>query len=76
MPEVNGYRPAPGSGSILVVLATGRALLPTSETAGKRISMGLAKTGGTGANFSGDLFIAFSTADSGPARRPGLLQAD
>ena len=77
MPEVNGYRPAPGSGSILVVLATDAPLLPHQlKRLAKRISMGLAKTGGTGANFSGDLFIAFSTADSGPERRPGLLQAE
>jgi L-aminopeptidase/D-esterase-like protein len=77
MPEVRGYRPEPGSGSILVVLATDAPLLPHQlKRLTKRIPMGLGRTGGVGANPSGDLFIAFSTTNSSPVYRSGLLQAD
>ena len=77
MPDVTGFLPEPGSGSIQVILATDAPLLPHQlKRLAKRISMGLARTGGVGGNGSGDLFIAFSTANSSGAASPDLLHAD
>jgi L-aminopeptidase/D-esterase-like protein len=60
-PSVPAYREG---GSILVVLATDLPLLPNQCRAlAKRASLGLARTGGIAAISSGDLFLAFSTAN-------------
>lgn len=65
-PEPSG-RP-PGAGSIIVVVATDAPLLPHQcERVAQRAGLGIARVGGTGANSSGDLFIAFAT---GNANRP------
>ncbi len=52
------------NGSIIVVLATDAPLLPhqLKRLAG-RVSLGIGKTGAIGGNGSGDIFIAFSTAN-------------
>lgn len=51
-------------GSIIVVLATNAPLLPIQcQRLARRATIGLAWTGGIGNNGSGDLFIAFSTAN-------------
>ncbi len=77
MPEVHGRAPEPGSGSIIVVLATDAPLLPHQlKRLAKRIPMGLGRTGGTGGNGSGDLFVAFSTAHASPARPAGPVRVD
>jgi D-aminopeptidase len=77
LPEVRGFLPEPGSGSIVIVLATDAPLLPHQlKRLAKRIPLGLARTGGVGGNGSGDLFLAFSTANGSPARHDGLLRAD
>lgn len=53
-------------GSIIVVLATDAPLLPDQcRRIARRATIGLAKVGGYGNNSSGDLFIAFSTANRG-----------
>jgi D-aminopeptidase len=50
--------------SIIVVLATDAPLLPIQcQRLARRATTGLAWTGGIGANGSGDIFIAFSTAN-------------
>jgi D-aminopeptidase len=50
--------------SIIVVLATDAPLLPIQcQRLARRATTGLAWVGGMGANGSGDLFIAFSTAN-------------
>src|SRR5262245_48467787 len=50
--------------SIIVVLATDAPLLPIQcQRLARRATTGLACVGGIGANGSGDLFIAFSTAN-------------
>jgi D-aminopeptidase len=50
-------------GSIIVVIATDAPLLPHQlKRLAKRAGMGLARTGSSAYNGSGDLFIAFSTA--------------
>jgi len=51
-------------GSIIVVLATDAPLLPIQcQRLARRATTGLAWVGGIGANGSGDIFIAFSTAN-------------
>ena len=51
-------------GSIIVVLATDAPLLPIQcQRLARRATTGLAWVGGMGSNGSGDIFIAFSTAN-------------
>lgn len=53
-------------GSIIVVLATDAPLLPHQlERLAKRIPLGIGVVGGRGGNSSGDIFMAFSTANAG-----------
>ncbi|WP_410633140.1 P1 family peptidase [Amycolatopsis sp. cmx-4-83] len=61
------WAPAPpGAGSVIVVVGTDAPLLPGQCTAlARRVPLGLARTGTTGSHFSGDLFLAFSTANPG-----------
>jgi D-aminopeptidase len=56
----------PGAGSCIVVVATDAPLLPGQcKALARRVPLGLARTGTTGSHFSGDLFLAFSTANPG-----------
>jgi len=51
-------------GSIIIVLATDAPLLPSQlKRLAQRIPLGLTKMGAIGGNSSGDIFIAFSTAN-------------
>ena len=51
------------TGSIIIVIATDAPLLPhQTKRLARRATMGLARTGSTSGNGSGDIFIAFSTA--------------
>jgi L-aminopeptidase/D-esterase-like protein len=60
-------------GSIIVVVATDAPLLPHQlERLARRATMGIARTGGIASNGSGDIFIAFSTANPGAAAADGL----
>lgn len=55
----------PGSGSIIVVVATDAPLLPHQlKKVAMRVPLGIAKLGGLGENSSGDIFLAFSTANT------------
>lgn len=55
-----------GAGSVIVVVATDAPLLPGQcEALARRVPLGLARTGTTGSHFSGDIFLAFSTANEG-----------
>jgi D-aminopeptidase len=57
-------RPSSDTGSIIVVLSTDAPLLPIQcQRLARRATTGLAWVGGLGANSSGDIFIAFSTAN-------------
>ncbi len=59
-------------GSIIIVIATDAPLLPTQlNRLARRATMGLARTGSTSGNGSGDIFIAFSTANAHADRGPG-----
>lgn len=52
------------TGSIIIVIATDAPLLPHQlKRLARRASLGLARTGSVSGNGSGDLFIAFSTAN-------------
>lgn len=52
------------SGSIVVIIATDAPLLPHQlKRIAKRASLGIAAVGGRGGNSSGDIFLAFSTAN-------------
>ncbi|MDI2130733.1 P1 family peptidase [Yinghuangia seranimata] len=65
MEDTDWARP-PGAGSVIVVVATDAPLLPGQCTAlARRVPLGLARTGTTGSHFSGDIFLAFSTANEG-----------
>jgi L-aminopeptidase/D-esterase-like protein len=56
------------TGSIIIVVATDAPLLPNQlKRLARRASMGLARTGSVSGNGSGDLFLAFSTANPGAA---------
>jgi L-aminopeptidase/D-esterase-like protein len=62
-------------GSIIIVVATDAPLLPHQlKRLARRASLGLARTGSTSGNGSGDIFIAFSTANPGAAKSTGLAQ--
>ena len=59
-----------GEGSIIVVVATDAPLLPHQlERLVKRVSLGIGNVGGRGENSSGDIFIAFSTANAAEASK-------
>ena len=56
-------------GSIIVILATDAPLHPTQlQRIAKRATVGLARVGGNGHNPSGDIFLAFSTANGIPVQ--------
>jgi len=60
-------------GSIIVVVATDAPLLPHQlQRIARRVTMGIARTGAVAGNGSGDIFIAFSTANPGAAEPKGL----
>jgi D-aminopeptidase len=53
-------------GSIIVVVATNAPLLPHQlKRIARRVSLGIGRTGSIAGNGSGDIFIAFSTANPG-----------
>jgi L-aminopeptidase/D-esterase-like protein len=67
--------PADGSGSIIVVVATDAPLLPHQlKRLARRAGLGVGVVGGRGENSSGDLFIAFSTANPENSKTTGVAQ--
>jgi L-aminopeptidase/D-esterase-like protein len=65
----DGLAPPPGTGSVIAIIATDAPLLPGQcKALARRVPLGLARTGTTGSHFSGDIFLAFSTAPV-----PGLI---
>ena len=62
-----------GQGSIIVVVATDAPLLPHQlKRVATRVSLGVGRSGGKGENSSGDIFVAFSTANAHAATDTGL----
>jgi L-aminopeptidase/D-esterase-like protein len=73
--EPGGVQEAIASKSIIIVLATDAPMLPHQlERLARRASLGLARTGSVSANSSGDIFLAFSTANPGAASADPLAQ--
>ena len=61
-------------GSIIVVVATDAPLLSHQlKRVARRVSLGLARMGSTSGNSSGDIFIAFSTANPEASKHTGLV---
>jgi L-aminopeptidase/D-esterase-like protein len=64
-------------GSIIVIVATDAPLLPHQlKRIVNRVSLGIARTGGFGGNGSGDIFLAFSTANAGTGSATGIAKVD
>ena len=62
-------------GSIIIVVATDAPLLPHQlKRVAKRAALGVGRMGGLAGNSSGDIFIAFSTANQRASRDSGLAQ--
>ena len=62
-------------GSIIVVVATDAPLLPHQlKRLARRVPLGLGRLGSYSGNGSGDIFLAFSTANSGARDREGARQ--
>ncbi len=62
-------------GSIIIVVATDAPLLAHQlKRIARRAALGVARTGSSSGNGSGDIFIAFSTANPDAARPEGLAQ--
>jgi D-aminopeptidase len=56
----------PGSGSIIVIVATDAPLLPHQCTRlAQRAALGVSRLGGSGEQYSGDLMLAFATGNRG-----------
>lgn len=67
----------PGDGSIIVVVATDAPLLPHQlRRIAARVPIGVGKMGGRGENGSGDIFIAFSTANPTAFQREAFSRID
>ena len=64
IPEYDRVNATSEGNSILVVIATDAPLLPHQlRRLCNRVPLGIGRTGGYGANSSGDFFLAFSTAE-------------
>jgi L-aminopeptidase/D-esterase-like protein len=79
--EITDLLPASGpkddQGSIIAVLATDAPLLPHQlERVAKRVALGIGVMGGRGNNSSGDIFIAFSTANPEVSKEEGLARLE
>ncbi|MFM8348421.1 MAG: P1 family peptidase [Bacteroidota bacterium] len=65
------------AGSIIVVLATDAPLLPHQlKRLARRVSLGIGAMGGRGGNSSGDIFIAFSTANPEVNKDAGIARLE
>ena len=72
--EADGFRVGDqDTGSIIVIVATDAPLLPHQlARLARRVPIGLGRVGGIGGNSSGDIFLAFSTANPGAFSRRGV----
>jgi len=76
-PGIGGEAADPEQGSIIVVVATNAPLMPHQlKRLAKRVSLGIGRMGGSGANSSGDIFLAFSTANPQSAEAPDRTRVD
>jgi len=64
-----------GDGSIIVIVATDAPLLPHQlKRIAQRIPLGVGIVGGRGSNGSGDIFLAFSTANKNAFNRKNTIK--
>jgi len=64
-------------GSIIVVVATDAPLLPHQlKRVVTRVALGVGKMGGYGGNSSGDIFVAFSTANARSSGDSGIVRVE
>ena len=64
-----------GTGSIIVVVATDAPLLPHQlKRVATRVTLAIGRMGGLGEDSSGDIFIAFSTANPAAAADSGIAR--
>lgn len=62
-------------GSIIIVVATDAPLLSHQlKRLARRAALGVARTGSTSGNGSGDIFVAFSTANPAASKPEGIVQ--
>ena len=67
----------PGDGSFIVVVATDAPLLPHQlKRLTARVPIGIGRFGGLASNGSGDIFIAFSTANPSAFQRDEFTKID
>ena len=75
IPDRPPYQTGDDTGSIIVVVATDAPLIPTQlKRIARRVSLGLGRDGSYSGDGSGDIFIAFSTANPGAVGTKGLHQ--
>jgi L-aminopeptidase/D-esterase-like protein len=66
-----------GEGSIIIVIATDAPLLPHQlKRIATRAALGVGRMGGKGENSSGDIFLAFSTANPHVAVDSGVVHVE
>jgi D-aminopeptidase len=71
--EIPGHVYDNDVGSIIIVVATDAPLIPTQlKRVAKHVALGLGRGGGYSGDGSGDIFVAFSTANPGAAEGTGL----
>lgn len=69
-PEITYGEKREGLGSIIVIVATDAPFIPNQlKRIARRVPIGISRVGGYGSNGSGDIFIAFSTANKDAANR-------
>ena len=73
IPEHRAYENSDDTGSIIIVIATDAPLIPTQlKRVARRASLGLGRDGSYSGDGSGDIFVAFSTANAGAASPKGI----
>jgi len=66
IPDHPAYGKSDDTGSIIVIVATDAPLIPTQlKRIARRVSLGLGRDGSYSGDGSGDIFLAFSTANPG-----------
>jgi len=75
IPDRPAYGKRDDTGSIIVIVATDAPLIPTQlKRMARRVSLGLGRDGSYSGDGSGDIFLAFSTANPGAVGTKGLHQ--
>jgi D-aminopeptidase len=75
--EPRGKDDEPEMGSIIIVVATDAPLVPHQlERIARRAALGMARTGATSGNGSGDIFLAFSTENRRASLNPDVAHVE